>query len=58
MWDEIDFRIREMLPSEYTPFGGTPVLSPGAEVTVKHHDQQRIAAIGALLHCPEDSKSL
>ena len=55
MWDEIDFRIREMLPSEYTPFSS---LSPGAEVTVKHYGQQRTLAIGTLLHCKEYSKSL
>ena len=34
------------------------MLSPGAEVTVKHYGQQRTLAVGTLLHCPENSKSL
>ena len=58
MWEEMDFRIREMLPSDYTQFDETPVLSPGADVTLQHSGQHRTLAIGILLHCPEASKSL
>ena len=53
MWDEMDFRVREMLDSEYFPLseiGETQAL----QATGKNKTQNMIWTI---LYCPQDGKA-
>ena len=57
LWDEMDFRIREMLSSEYEQFAGPTEVSPGIELSVKNwNGQERLIVVGMFLYCAEYNK--
>ena len=58
MWDEIHFRVREMLASEYITLeeiGDTQTLSAGIPGLFKNISKN--STVWTLLHCPDDGKT-
>ena len=54
LWDEIDFRIKEMLPSRFQLMNGPITIEPGRKIRVP--DNGKAGVLGFYLHCPQNGE--
>ena len=55
LWDEVNFRVREMLPSRFQCMNGPMTLTTGKEIRVPENSN-RTGVLGLYLYCPQNGK--